>query len=127
MKKLIGQLFKFGIVGVIATLIDYGIMLILTEIFHIDYLVSSTISFSISVIFNYIASTKFVFEVGHKQEVKDFIIFIILSVVGLSINSLIMYLGVDHIHIDYRVVKIWATAIVMVYNFITRKKFIEKN
>ena len=126
MKKLINQLFKFGIVGFIAFLIDYSILYILTDIVGINYLISSTISFVVSLIFNYIASIKFVFEVGHDQTTNDVILFVGLSVIGLGINEAIMYIGVDKLHINHMIVKIGATAIVMVYNFITRKIFIEK-
>ena len=127
MKKLINQLFKFGIVGFIAFLIDYGVLYFLTSIVGINYLISSAISFIISLIFNYIASIKFVFDVGHKQTKKDVILFVFLSCIGLGINEVIMYIGVDKFKINYMITKIAATAIVMVYNFITRKIFIEKN
>lgn len=126
MKTIIKQLFKFGIVGFIAFLIDYSILYILTSIIGINYLISSGISFIISLIFNYIASTKYVFDTGHKQTTKDVIIFASLSVVGLGINEIIMYLGVDKLIVNYMIVKIFATAVVMIYNFITRKIFIEK-
>ena len=52
--------------------------------------------------------------------------FIILSIIGLGLNQLIMYLGVDLLHIYYMFCKVLATIIVMIYNFITRKIFIEK-
>ena len=126
MKKLINQILKFGIVGVIATIIDFAVLYILTEFIHIHYLVSSIISFTVSVIFNYILSIKWVFEVNHKQTKKDFILFVVLSVIGLGINELIMYLMVDKLGIHYMFTKIFATGVVMVYNFITRKIFIEK-
>ena len=126
MKKLINQLLRFGIVGFIAFLIDYGILYFLTDIVGINYLVSSAISFSVSVIFNYIASIAFVFDTGHKQTYKDVILFLVLSLIGLGINQLLMYVGVDKIHINYLIVKIGATAVVMIFNFITRKIFIEK-
>ena len=45
MKKLIAQLMKFGIVGVIAFVIDYGVMIFLTEVFGVPYLISTTVSF----------------------------------------------------------------------------------
>ena len=125
-KKLIKQIFKFGIVGGLAFIIDYGIFTLLTQIFNIHYLVSSIISFSVSVIFNYIMSIKWVFDVNKKQDTKDFIVFIVLSVIGLGLNSLIMYISVDIISIHEMISKIIATFIVMIYNFITRKIFIEK-
>ena len=56
MKKLLNQILKFGVVGGLAFIIDYGILIFLTEVFHINYLISTTISFIVSVIFNYIMS-----------------------------------------------------------------------
>ena len=124
--KLVQQILKFGVVGGTAFLIDYGIFTILSQFLSVHYLIASVISFSVSVIYNYILSIKWVFDVTKKQTSKEFIIFIILSVIGLGLNSLILYVCVDLIHIHELIGKIIATAIVMVYNFITRKMFIEK-
>ena len=125
-QKLINQILKFGVVGVIAFLIDYGLLYILTEYANIYYLISSIISFTVSLIFNYILSIKWVFDVTKKQTYKEVFVFVVLSVIGLGINQLVMYLGSDIMHIYYMLTKLVATAIVMVWNFITRKIFIEK-
>jgi len=125
-KKLIKQLFRFGIVGGIAFIIDYLVLYLLTDIVGMYYLISSIISFTVSVIFNYILSIIWVFDVNKKQTIKQFLIFIILSVIGLGINSLIMYLMVDVLFTHYMIAKIFSTVIVMIYNFISRKIFIEK-
>lgn len=129
MKKVFNQLLKFGIVGVIAFAIDYGIMVILTEIFKIPVLISVAISFTISVIFNYIASVKWVFDVDKEKNSKttELVVFIVLSIVGLGINELIMWIMDKKFGIYYMISKIFATAVVMCYNFITRKLFLEKN
>ena len=124
--KLLNQILKFGLVGGTAFVIDYVLLYFCTEFLHIHYLISSIISFTVSVIFNYILSIKWIFHVKKKQDVKDFVIFIILSVIGLGINSLIMYVMVEKFGVYYMLSKIVSTAVVMVYNFITRKIFVEK-
>ena len=124
--KLLNQILKFGLVGGTAFVIDYVLLYFCTEFLHIHYLISSIISFTLSVIFNYILSIKWIFDVKKKQDVKDFVIFIILSVIGLGINSLIMYVMVEKFGVYYMLSKIVSTAVVMVYNFITRKIFVEK-
>lgn len=127
MKKLMEQIVKFGFVGFLCFFIDYGLMVLLKEKLGIHYLISSTISFTVSVIVNYILSITFVFETDKsKNKVGEFVIFVFLSVVGLGINALCMWVAVEFIHIHYMLSKIGATAVVMVYNFVTRKIFIEK-
>ena len=126
MKKLFAQLMKFGVVGFIAFLIDYGLLAFCTEILHINYLVSATIGFTVSVVFNYLASMRYVFT--HKDGMsrrREFIIFVVLSVIGLVINNVILWAGVELLHVHYLIVKIFATAVVMIWNFVTRKIFLD--
>lgn len=126
MRKLIEQIMKFGVVGVIAFVIDFGVMVFLTEVFGIDPVISATVSFIISVVFNYAASMRYVFS--HREgmsRTREFIIFAVLSAIGLGINDLLIWAGTDLASFDYRLVKIFATAVVMVWNFVTRKIFLE--
>lgn len=129
MKKLLQQILKFGAVGGFATLIDYGMLAFCTEILDINYLISSAIGFSVSVIFNYILSVHWVFDTkgnsyGQKQQ---FGVFIVLSLIGLGLTELLMWLGTDVLGIYYLITKIGATGIVMIYNFVTRKMLLEKH
>lgn len=126
MRKLIEQIMKFGVVGVIAFVIDFGVMVFLTEVFGIDPVISATVSFIISVIFNYAASMRYVFS--HREgmsRTREFVIFVVLSAIGLGINDLLIWAGTNLASFDYRLVKIFATAVVMIWNFVTRKIFLE--
>ena len=125
MKKLFEQIVKFGIVGAIAFVIDYAVLFVLVQFLHMDSIIAATISFTVSVIFNYLASMKYVF-VGRADQSKQtqFIIFIVLSVIGLGINDGILSPFIPTYY--YLVSKIVATAIVMVWNFVSRKIFLEE-
>lgn len=82
----------------------------------------------------------FVFERKENADRKaEFLIFTVLSVVGLGLNELIIYVCIEEIYLHIPALtalmsrqwaetfgKIVATGIVMVYNFITRKIFLEK-
>lgn len=151
MKKLIEQMLKFGIVGFVCFFIDYIIGLITLNIvlaigvfgadsFSMGSQIGSALGFTVSVIVNYILSFKFVFERKEDMNRKaEFIIFVILSIIGLGLNQLIIWICTVPIYnnvawiqrllgynLAYTAAKVIATAIVMVYNFITRKIFLEK-
>lgn len=125
-RKLLIQIFKFGVVGGTAFVIDFAFLYLFREFCHFPVLISNTLSFCISVIYNYIASVKWVFDVNKEKDAKrQFVIFIIFSVIGLLINDLIMWVSVDFLSIYYLLAKIIATIIVMIFNFVTRKMFLE--
>ena len=126
MKKLIIQLIKFGIVGVIATLIDLAVLMVLKEILDVDVLAASAVAFSVSVIANYILSMLFVFESSGNSKVKEFLVFVVLSIGGLLLNQFIMWIGTEIMTAYYLWVKAFALVFVPIYNFITRKIFLEK-
>lgn len=140
---------KFGLVGVICFFIDYFIGLIVLNvmlslggesIFELASMAGSALGFTISVIVNYILSFKFVFERKEEMNRKaEFVIFVILSVIGLGLNQLIIWVCVGPIYTNiawlkqllnynlaFTVAKVLATGIVMIYNFITRKIFLEQ-
>lgn len=148
MKKLVVQFLKFSVVGGLAFLIDAGIYVGLTALFGDRlHLIFNIISFSVSVVFNYICSMRFVFKGRTDMNRKtEMFIFIILSIIGLGINEAVMWLLVDVVHIEGMVqnllngmagqgvsqaisglsAKIVATIVVLFWNFISRKIFLEE-
>ena len=81
-KKLIKQILKFGVVGGLAFLIDFVVYTIVLKIIpgQYSYIFAGICGFTISLIFNYLASMAFVFV--RKDDVdrrKEFLIFLVLS------------------------------------------------
>ena len=126
MKTLLAQLAKFGVVGVVATVIDFGVMNLLHYALHLDILIANTAGFTISLIFNYVASMKFVFE--HRDDMsrkREFVIFVVLSIIGLLLNDGIVLALNKGLLLEANIAKVAATALVMIYNFVTRKVFLD--
>ncbi|MBE6915735.1 MAG: GtrA family protein [Ruminococcaceae bacterium] len=119
------QLFKFAIVGVLAALVDVGVLVALKELLYVDVLYASAISFCVSVTVNYLLSMSFVFKGKEQSKLREFVIFVLLSIGGLCLNQLILWIGVRFTSLYYLIVKILAMVIVPIYNFITRKLFLE--
>ena len=140
MKQLIEQVLRFGIVGVISTLVDFAIYTILCNGFHIPYLIAGVCGFSISLVVNYLLSMKYVFERRDDMSRKrEFMLFAGMSAVGLVLNEIILYICIDLIYGHWAWLSGWlpqhwanvgakvaATGIVMVYNFVSRKLVLEK-
>lgn len=142
--SLIQQILRFGVVGGLSFVIDFAVYSAIIFVFGDSkpvVMVAGFFGFMISLIFNYIVSMKFVFVHDENMDRrKEFIVFAVLSAIGLLLNEAII-LGVliiyDNVSLailksgilfDFKeqVGKIFATGIVMVYNFISRKIFIEK-
>ena len=129
MGRLVEQILKFGVVGVIASVIDFGLLFLLSQVFGMDPVLAAGISFCVSLVFNYLASMRFVFR--HRDDMsrtREFVIFIVLSVIGLGINELIMWAGTAAFGssaVAVMAVKVVATGIVMIWNFLSRKRWLD--
>lgn len=143
--KLWQQLINFGTVGGVCFAIDYFVgLLSLNAIilffskpyFEMASIIGSTIGVIVSVIVNYVFDFKFVFERKQNLDRKtEFIIFILLSKIGLFINSFIIWIAVESMYdrvsllhnaslnMVYSCAKFMTTGIVMIYNFVIRKIF----
>ena len=128
-KTLIEQVLKFGVVGFAAFLVDYGVLMLLSQLFGMNAVLASGISFVVSCTFNYLASMRYVFR--HREDMprqREFTIFVVLSVVGLAINELIMWAGTamaGESALAVTITKVIATAVVMVWNFLSRKRWLD--
>jgi putative flippase GtrA len=125
-QQLAVQFCKFGLVGTVCFCIDYSLMVLLTEFTGLGYFWSSAVSFVVSVVVNYILSMRYVFagkeELGRVQEMA---IFVALSMIGLALNQMFMWIAVDFFGLFYAIAKIFSTMLVTIYNFISRKLFLE--
>lgn len=94
-----------------------------------DYVISNIISWIIAVIFSYVTNKLFVFESkieGKRKLVKEFVTFILSRIFTLVLETLILYMMVDLMNMNDRMVKVIAQIIVILMNYILSKLIIFK-
>ena len=144
------EIFKFLVVGGFATIIDMLTMAIVLYLYSpslYEYNFINTIiggvspnklitiigtgfGFILGLIFNYIFSIIFVFNRTNTNFAKTktgFLVFTLLSSIGFLIHTIGMAIGYGVLKINEWIVKIILTLVVLVFNYITRKKIIFKN
>jgi len=154
-KKLIAkyptlwEMFKFLLVGGIATIIDFlimGLVLYLWDPVRYSHnflnvffssvkptttaaVVGTGIGFGISLLFNYLLSVFFVFtgkncSTAKAKTTSGFSLFAILGIIGLGIHTLGMWIFFSTMNLNEWAIKIFFTLVVLVFNYYTRKKLI---
>jgi putative flippase GtrA len=127
LRRLVWQFARFLVVGLISFAFDFGLYFVLFHYAGVQYVLASTISFSLSLILNYFLTLRFVFDATPGRSiVKEFTIYLGLNVIALGLNQLILFIAVDSLGASPLVGKLIATAVVLVYNFISRKLLIER-
>lgn len=115
------EVIRFCIVGGLSFLVDYSLLYALTEWAGIYYLYSSAISFGVSVVFNYWLCVTYVFKGAGKQTARQATIFLVTGIMGLALNQLCMWFFVAIAGLHYMLAKIFATAIVTIWNYFTKR------
>lgn len=117
---------KFGIVGVLNTLINWIIFIVLSAS-GIYYIISNVIAYTVATINSYLLNAKWVFNNGDNYTKETTIKFIILNLIGLVLNTVILYVLVDILNIRKVIAMIIATIIVMIINYFVNKLWVFKS
>lgn len=116
------QFFRYIFVGGTAFLVDFFFLYFFSDICGIYYLISGALSFVISVLVNYIMSTKWVFNQDNMgNKVVEFNLFLLISTIGLVFTEILLYVFTDICGIYYLLSKIVAAIIVLFWNFAARR------
>lgn len=128
--NIIKEFERYLIVGGSAFIVDFVVLYIFqTYVFYnldiVGIYLSTALGFIGGLIYNYVLSLIYVFESAKElnkgKNVKSFIVFTIVGIIGLMITELGMYIGVGILAINYLFVKVCVSGIVLLWNYGTRK------
>src|SRR5947208_2467628 len=114
---LISKFLKFGVVGASGMFVDFGFTFLLKEKGHVQKYVANAIGFTMAVISNYTLNRWWTFESVNHEVIREFSSFALVAVIGLGINSLILWLLVSKAKFKFYFSKLIAIAVVMFWNF----------
>jgi len=116
------QIVRYGFVVAVAFPIDFGLLYVFTDKLHIYYVLSATLSFTISMIANFLLSILWVFTLRTKRALwKELVVFSIIGFVGLSLTDVIIWLLTSVGGVYYLVSKLIAVCIVFFWSFGARR------
>ncbi|MET3465543.1 GtrA family protein [Variovorax atrisoli] len=102
--------------------VDAVVLLILVSGCGLPVVHSSVVAFMAGLAVVYLCSVKFVFASRRvEQPIVEFFTFAMLGIAGLLLTMLIMHVGTQQLHFDYRWTKIGAAGASFVCNFALRK------
>lgn len=136
LKPLIFEFIRYCIVGGLAFLVDFGLLVLFKEVIlpkngGWSLYVATAVGFTGGLVFNYVFSLLFVFNSAKHSKVgrsvSAFLIFAVIGGIGLGLTELGMYAGVSLLGEQYyMLVKVVVTGIVLVWNYLGRKVLIFK-
>lgn len=116
------QFFRYFIVGGMAFVVDFALLYLLTEFAGLYYLFSASVAFMAGIAVNYALSVIWVFDVRSvNNRVHEFAIFTIVGIVGLGLNTALMWFFTELAGFHYLGSKVVAAATIFVFNFGARK------
>jgi len=107
---------KFGIVGLSGMVIDFSITWLFKEKLKIHRYIASSIGFIIAASTNYFLNRIWTFESSDPRILMQYGSFVIISVIGLGINNLFLYLFEKKL--SFYVAKLFAIGVTMIWNFL---------
>ena len=122
-KLLLSKLLKFGIVGCSGMIIDFGATYLCKEILKINKFLSNGIGFILAATSNYFINRIWTFNSQTEDIGIQYAQFMIVSVIGLGINSLILYLLNEKLKWNFYFSKVIAIAITTIWNFFSNLLF----
>lgn len=108
---------KFGMVGFSGVFIDFGTTYVCKEWLKIQKYVANSIGFTVAASSNYILNRTWTFKSQDPDIATEYTEFLVISLVGLGIANLIVWLIHSRLRQNFYLSKLFAIGVVTIWNF----------
>ena len=114
---------RYSIVGLGNTIVNWLIFFILNE-YGVYYVISNILAYLIATINSYIWNSLWVFKYRQGLKINTSVKFFILNLIGLTVNTSIMYVLVDIFNFKKFVALVIASIFVVIMNYTVNKLWV---
>ncbi|HEL7667712.1 TPA: GtrA family protein [Stenotrophomonas maltophilia] len=126
-RPLSGQLVRYVINGVVATVVHYGVLHFNIEVLQIPVAgIANAIAAVFGIAVSFVGNRYFVFHGQQGSLLKQGSLFLGVYVAIAALHALVMYIWADRLGYDYRIGFLIATAVQMAFSFIANKLLVFK-
>ena len=116
-KVFLLKFIKFGAVGGSGVFVDFFFTWLAKEKFKVQKYVANAIGFTIAASTNWFLNRIWTFESQNPEMLREYTEFLIISIIGLGINSLVLWVLTDKLKYNFYISKLGAIAVTTVWNF----------
>jgi len=127
------QFLSYFCVGGVSALVEWTVFALLLYLLDMSYPIATVLAFIVSTTTNWYLGRTFTFKDSKTykgKSVKEYLLELLVSAIGLGFNILLMYFFVDVLGMDTKMpqteAKVMSTGIVFIWNFLSRKFLIYK-
>lgn len=110
--------FVYILFGGLATIVDWGSYALGIYYFKWHYVLAVTFAFILGSLVNFTLNKYLNFKNEYKKVHYQFMIYMIIATIGLTITILLMWFFIEVIGIDKFISRVITTAITLIYNFL---------
>lgn len=114
---------KFGVVGVSGVIVDFGFTYVCKEWLKIQKYVANAIGFTLAASSNYFLNRIWTFHSNNPQIAVEYGQFLFVSLIGLAINTLVLWLLVSKVKFNFYFAKLFAIGVVTIWNFVVNLNY----
>ncbi len=115
---------RYGIMAVVVVGIEIASFSFINSVLGIHYVVATVLSVGIGIVLNWVASKHFVFKTTRHAAHKEFLLVLLVSLIGIGLQVLVTVVAVEQLDLKPLVGKAAAIVITFFWNYAMRKKFI---
>ncbi|TSC70618.1 MAG: GtrA family protein [Parcubacteria group bacterium Gr01-1014_46] len=117
---------RYFISGSTAGVTDIAVLYILNTILGIYYLISAILAFLVAFFVSFLLHKFWTFKSHEEATHRQMAIYLLTSLFGLSLNTILMYIFVDHIHVQVILSQIIVGLLVACVSFFISRNFVFK-